>query len=314
VLPGVLLATSNVPWLKTPLSLTLALLLVALPPGSEEVWLNSITSQYVLMLCAALVLMFEPARGPVRFLHYGVLILAPLTGPGGVIMAPLFALRACLDRSRLRLWQAVIIGIPALLQGYVIIVHMPNGRIHEFNIALLAAVFYVKNLLVPFGGPRAGHWAETIRTAIQQGHYPLRCLFIPWMVVGGLAIAVRQRPELCWALLAALVSITVCTIGAVGQTQIDLLNYGAGNRYYYVSWVLFGLILLGLAHEPTWIRFPASVLMLGILLVGVRCYWVTMPDMTSGPQWSQQVAAWRQGAPLVQGWGAVRPWTFAMPR
>ena len=59
ILPTIILATSRIPWLKRWPTFTIALLLLLIPAGDSEVWLNSITSQFHLALCVGLILASE---------------------------------------------------------------------------------------------------------------------------------------------------------------------------------------------------------------------------------------------------------------
>lgn len=80
--PAALILTSEERWLQPRSVLVVALLLIAIPPASEEVWLNTLHSQFHLALCAALILAFQPATGKVEMSRRGLLLLAPLSGPG----------------------------------------------------------------------------------------------------------------------------------------------------------------------------------------------------------------------------------------
>lgn len=64
--PAVLILTIEEPWLQRRSVLVVSLLLIATPPASEEVWLNTLHSQFHLALCAALILSFSLLWGKSR--------------------------------------------------------------------------------------------------------------------------------------------------------------------------------------------------------------------------------------------------------
>ena len=75
-------------WLQKRIVVFAALLLIATPPGTEEVWLNSINSQSVLIVCVGLILALEPRDGAFGAFQKFLLLLAPLSSPGTWCLFP----------------------------------------------------------------------------------------------------------------------------------------------------------------------------------------------------------------------------------
>ena len=81
-------------------------------PGSDEIWLQTLHCQFELALACGLILALEVPLGGRRAFGVGLLILAPLCGPGAIALTPLFLLRAVLDRTLGRAFQfgALVLG------------------------------------------------------------------------------------------------------------------------------------------------------------------------------------------------------------
>ena len=126
--PAFLLITGRVEWLQSRVILLLALLLLLACNNTGEVWLNSITSQFHLGLCTALILALPTVGGWLGAFRVGLLVLAPLSGPASIFLIPLFFLRAWLDRSRARLIQGGLLAACGGLQVLMVALHPDPGR------------------------------------------------------------------------------------------------------------------------------------------------------------------------------------------
>jgi hypothetical protein len=317
LLPAIVLATGGLTWLRSNWILAVALLIIATPPASEEVWINSITSQFHMMLAAALVLMAEPTRGWVRWFYLGILILAPLTGPGAIMLAPLFVLRAVLDRSPRRIEQAAVLVTASLVQFTVIVLHPEPARAYPMSPGLLASVMYVKHVLVPLAGPWSERMALAVHDAAERGRWPVRALVLPPVLFASFAVAVgaSRYKELAWPFAAGLVFALLSYFGAVANKPTDLLYWWVGGRYSYAPAVLFGLTALGLACETRSFAYAARALVPWILIVGLLNYFRVLPSFASGPDWQREVAAWRAGSTdTLRFWPDGPEWRFSPPR
>jgi hypothetical protein len=294
--PAVLLVTGRCEWLQPRWVLVTALLLILAPPIAEEVWLSPVTSQYHLMVCTGLILAFRVGIGPIGVLQILLLALAGLTGPGPALAAPLFVIRACVDRSWPRATQAAVLSAGALIEIAVFCMHPEPGRHLGISASLLLRVIYVKNLLVPFLGPSLVLGVTNgSGNASVLASWPFLPIVASLLALSGLAIAVlRSRArDVQWLFAAGLVMMVLSYFGALGG-QANLLNIYFGERYYYAPQILLSLTLLGVARTgPVIARSLATVLVGWLVLVAVTEYRTVHPGMAQGPSWRDQVALWR---------------------
>lgn len=313
--PAILLVTSRADWLRRRAVLIAALLIVATPPVSEEVWLGAITSHFHLMLCTALILVLPPQRGPLGVFQAGLLLLAPLSGPGAPFMLPVFLARAAVDRSRARLLQGAILGLGTALQ--LLLFYTPGiTRSYGIGLPVLLCVIFVKHVLVPMlGHDEASDIAGWVAGRVAAGHIPILPVLIVLAAVGMLAAAMlrRRRNEPVWLFVAGVVFAVLSYYGAVdGRAQLLVVDFGL--RYAFVPQLLFGLAVLALAAtgSDTLSRVAWGVV-LWLLFVGAHEYfWPSWSAFAQGPNWHAQVEQWRKDPtrPLAiwpDGWAMELP-------
>jgi hypothetical protein len=314
--PAILLATSRIPWLQHRLAFTLALLLLLAVPQSGEVWLNSITSHFHLMVCVAIVLAAPVQGGTVGVFQGIILTVAPLCGPGAIFAAPLFVLRALADRSRGRAVQALLICASSLLQFWIWHAHPEPGRHLDFNIPLLLTVLFLKNAAVPLLDSHiARHIAIAVQKSMAAGGLPW------WPVLGaigalglsGTLVVANRRADIAWLYAAALVMALLSYAGAMLGGS-DMVSIDFGMRYAYAPSVLFALTLLGLAATSTGAARAISQFGLVMLLVvGMGEYFRVPGDLRKGPNWQAEVAAWRiDPGHRLTTWPRHGDWFFAL--
>lgn len=246
--PAILLLTSRVAWLKPPLVLAAALLMVLAVPASEEIWLSSIGSQVFLSLCAAIILAIETGGGAVGAFRLGVLALAALSGPGSWLLVPLFAGRAVLERSGARAVQAAVLAAAVLVQVVFFYTHI-SGRAYVIRPLLFLDLAFDKHILLAFLGPeRTTPIANLMQSLTAGGRPPHRYAVAMLVIVCGALLAVwrRWRSEAFWLLLAAATMIFVSYAGALGDVG-RMFPVGPGSRYIYAPQVLIGLAMLGIS-------------------------------------------------------------------
>jgi hypothetical protein len=294
VCPAILLATSSCAWLQPRWALILALLLVLAPPAAEEIWLSPVTSQYHLAVCAALILAFDGGSHVFRNL---LLAVAGLSGPGPVLIAPLFAFRAVIDRSRQRMIQTTLLSTGALIE-FVIFCSNPEPNRHlTIDPSLLASTIYVKHLILPF----FGRWLAKLAGSDPQPLITLACI----LGLGVVVLKARGR-EVRWLYVAALTMMVLSYLGALGN-KADLLKVYFGQRYYYAPQVLLGLTLLGVARtsQPVIVHRVTWVLVSWLLAIGAWQYFRINPTMATGPSWHDQVVLWRKDHRAMKVWPAT---------
>lgn len=310
--PAILLLRCSVPWLQGRLVLVLALLAMALPVNGAEIWLNSITSQFHLALCVALILALPLERRVAARVFPGfLLVLAPLSGPIAGCLAPLFLLRAALERSRARLVQAVLLGGATLVQMAIMAAHAEPDRVIGIGPHMLLLIAYIKHIVIPLDGLVEAHDIATRLTQVGQlGHPVVTAAGVTIIVALGMALAIRgsRIPEASWLFAGGLLVMALSYVGALGAHS-DLLQVTFGMRYAYVPNALFSLTLLALATRPGFVQGAAALLLVWVLAVGGRAYFNTDQFFASGPGWRSVLAAWRADPEhRMQAWPPSSDW------
>jgi len=302
ICPCIILATARDSWLR-PLPVRVAcLVIVATVPRAAEVWLQTLHSQFHLALCCALILALDvPARSTAWF-SILLLILAPLCGLAPVALIPLFLLRAAIDRSQPRLWQAGTLSAAAACQMAFFYSHQP-GRSYGIGPVMLLCIVYIKQLVVPFAGGAAAEQASALLRARIAGHqFPWQPVLVTSAGVAGYVLALwrsRQRSAI-WLFAAA---CPLAWLGYYGAfANMNLLVVGEGEHYSFLPVALCSLSLLALAagsaRPERWVARAGvfAVLFVGLLdfadvpaAVGTGSDW-----MMHGPSWRGEVAAWRR--------------------
>ena len=297
VCPAIVLLTSRIAWLDRPLVMVAALLLLATPPVSEEVWLSSIGTQCHLTLCAALILACGTRGGAVGVFRLVLLALAALSGPGSWMLTPLFAARAAIDRSWQRALQAVVLGGGVLLQALFFYSH-EAGRAYAIRPLLFLDTAFTKHVLVPFFWPQvAKHVIASIHASAVIGRVPWwPAVAMAAIVLAAVAVLAPQwRREPFWMALAAAVIVAVSYAGMLGNF-LDFLSVGNGGRYTFAPQVLTGLALLGCAATAHGlVRSVVTVCVGWLLIVGIYNYFLPAYAIFShGPSWRTELALHRR--------------------
>jgi hypothetical protein len=298
VSPAVLLTVGGIRWLRDWRVLALALLIITVPPYSEEVWLTTLGGQFHIMLAVAVILASVPGNGWPAWLQNSVLLLAPLSGPGGGMLLPLFMLRGWFDRSPRRLVQALLLLPGTLVQIATMLTHPLPGRTVGVDLPIVLSAITGKQILLPLlGTNEASLLSQALYTTFAAGRVSILAADAPVVVFGLLGVAVwrSRNAETRWLFAASMVIMIVSYFGALTPGgSLDLLLVGFGNRYYFAPAALTGLVVLGVAFTGSGIaRYAAMVMVAWLLLVGLACYPYVNPAMAHGPDWATQVAEWR---------------------
>lgn len=298
-LPAVLLLNGRAPWLTRRWVVVASLLAVLIPPMTEEVWLNVLHIQYHLVLCCALVLAFETPRSVMGWaVDAFVLVLAPLCGPGAMVLGPLFLARSLWERSLARLVQTGLLGMAGLVQLLVFFVPSPvRGQFH--SPAELASIMMVRLGFLPFGGERIGNGVGDLAVMAYERHG------IAWIVFSALALiycaflallAWRRRNEGSGWLIAAGLMLAAVSFGGgmISTNTHEWFSMGSGERYNYLPLALLGLGLVAIARDQLAQGSKLALRLCGLVLfVGLCNYFSPIRELSRGPHWSGEVAQWR---------------------
>jgi hypothetical protein len=329
LLPAVLLLTARIdalPDLRARV-LALALLLVSLP--TEEIWLNSANSGHYLAVCAGILLIGEPPASRSRWLAVGLLVLAGLSGIDANLLVPFFWLRAWRERSQARTLQAAALSVCALIQALVVMIAPSYGfspvgleghRSLRLDPQMLAHAIFAKNLLLPFAGRAFTEQAiEPLAKLLEVRHPRFWVSLVVMIWAGVLAFAVvksrqwQPRILLGAALVVVLVSFAASIEASQPRWQLSHVSALGAARYYYLPNFFLGLSLLMIASRrsalPAALRGLVLALICWLVLVGSNEFFRSdaRPWIFAGPDWKNEVAAWRRGERSELGiWPA--PW------
>lgn len=295
LVPPILLLTARDVWLRAIRVRLVAVLLIVLIPGSEEIWLQDLSSQVELTLACGIILALDTCGGWMAAFRLGILLLAPLSGPGVIALVPLFLLRAATDRSPARLAQLLILGAGAGVQllGFFAAVH---GRTYETHPTILLATVTVRHLALPFLGTAHGEdIAVVLRNMIQRGERPWIAVLLPIVIsVGLLVVSFRagiRRPPV-WLLAGGVLTAGISYYGAI-QGGVAMIDVQPGGRYVYAPQALFLLCIVALAAtSDRKISILAWSVSVWLLVISASEFFFTWDMIADGPAWRPQVAAW----------------------
>jgi hypothetical protein len=301
VLPALFLLAGRGRWLANRWAVVASLLVVALCPTGEEVWLNSMHIQFHLILCCGLMLaMAVPASFAGRIGCWLVLVLATLCGPGAIVLMPLFALRSLMERDLHRMAQTVALTAGSLVQ--LLVFFTPSPLRGDFlDPATLATVLLVRLGALPFGGiiisDRVGQIVDNAYVAGGIGWWVIVAISLVYCGFLGF-LALRHRREESGWLIAAGLSVAVASFGGGMLVTPHSAWFGAvvGARYNFVPLVLPGLALVGLASRSSerYRQVPLKLCVFVVLLISAIRYPYPLLHLAEGPRWRDEVAIWRQ--------------------
>lgn len=313
ICPAILLLTSRAAWLRSRLALAASLLLLVGAPAAEEVWLNTIHSQFYLALCTGLILALGTESGGREIFRRCLLFFAPLYGMVAIIFLPLFILRALMERSRTRSIQALMLASGSAIQllGF----YHAAARHPNLDIKLILGTIYAKNILVPFlGFGTTQPLTDKLGAALSQGILPLPAIVTIALVVVLLFALLRKGPKDAWWLAVACGTVTVVSYYGIllpGPYQVGPHGY---ERYAFVPQVLFAWTFIAIAAKgPKLHARIAFGLAAWLCVVSIDASLHPGPGFADGPKWSEEMAKWHMNpAYSPVGWPGGQ-WVVHMP-
>ena len=297
LLPPLLLLTARDAWLGRPRTRIAGVLLLLLVPGSEEIWLQSLHCQFQLTLCCGIVLALEPVAGAACVARLAVLALAPLCGPGSIVLVPLFLLRAALDRSGTRLLEGLTLGAGSAIQ-LLLFVGPFAGRTYHLDPVVLLCVISIRHVVEPLFGLKAAYVAgHAVEGQLASNHVPIGAVLLPVAVfvpLAALTLRATRAAAARWLLAAGAATALAADYGAIGGTAI-LIGAQSGERYVFVPQALLALAILAVAATASrGIARGASVAVVWLIAVGAGTYGATLREVRNGPAWRDEVRAWQR--------------------
>ena len=305
-LPALIIATAHEPNWSIRQRAVMALVTLLIGPSTES-WLNTINSQFVLVVMASLLLITDHAN---RWWRYGACLLTPLASPVPAFLAPLFIARAALKQDRQRVIEAACYTLGTIAAASIAVWYSHNhvqteavdrlGKDLVPDMVAIAHVLAVKTTGFLIGGD----WGSTLvyqwlteQQQISQLTYGLFAfgLALPPFALGAWA-ALRRRTA--FGLFSACGLITLLIMVFAGEGPATQLAPVAGRRYVFPINVLLMLTLvIGFWPKQSWrtapLAFTGVSLSAVIIVINAVAFWL-VPIGQQGPSWRAQAAAWRE--------------------
>jgi len=314
-IPALFIVTSPDRWLRSPVVLLAAVILLATPPEGDEVWINTATSQFHLAVAAGLCLALDIPARKAAFIRLAFLLMVPLCGPATVALVPLFLARAWLERDRSRGLQGVALLIGAVIQ-FAVFYYPMKGRGHMLGPSVLASVIAARHIALPLlGQDLARVVAADLRDSIRAAQPPVVAFLVVTATSGLLAagIACARRAVSLWLLAAAIAIAAISYFGALAG-GIDLITVDSDQRYVFAPASLLDLTVLSLAATGK-ARVSAIAWLFCSWLIVTGLIQATCPHpsiFASGPDWKNEVRRWRRDHSVALSiWPS--PWNMRLP-
>ncbi|WP_342381249.1 hypothetical protein NVS55_16445 [Myxococcus stipitatus] len=314
LIPVALVLAGRIAFLRTPGRQALALAALILASPSEEVWLNTINSQFHLALASVLLLLEsegEPSRSGL-WARRALLVLAGMTGPVTCFLLPLFLWRAWRTRQREAWIQAGLltacVGAHLAIWGAAFLREgleaASAGRARP-SLDVISTSLVTRALFEPVLGLPLAH---RLASAVVRGRA------LPWRAVllaGGCAVLLlgwswamqyRQRFQVRLLAVSGPLLAALCMVGSLGsgdKSQLVLPTGGYG-RYFYVPAVLVLLLVISALAPDENNRFSRMrrALALPLLILAFASHTSGLVERrgqhADWPRWRDEVAAWRQ--------------------
>ena len=309
LIPAILILTARGRWLTDRGSVFGCLLILAIAPLTEEVFANVLHIQFHLALASALILALDiPGSRCSRIAYCVPLVLAPLCGPGAIVILPLFALRTAIEWDRARLVQTVALAFGSAVQ--MLLFFTPNPlRGHLLDPATLSNVLFLRLVILPYTSLIAA-------ASLGEGIYHFYLIGGPgwWLITGlslscfGLLIYAVSRGGLdtaFWLVMSGLMLAAV-SFGA-GMLPIHPSAWfapAAAERYNFLPLVLIGMGLIALSmrndgrHKIIYLCLVVLTLMSGALTFSHP-----VEIISKGVDWQSEVIVWQADHDhLLEAW------------
>lgn len=315
-LPVYLILSHDFPWRRSMVATLAAVILCAVPPVTGEVWLNTITSQFHLALCSALIFAAPAQRGVKTYIDCLILVFAVLSGPATCFLMPLFVLDAVRDRQAGSVVRSVILMLGFAVQIMVFLLHPLAERGSHLGPAALLSMISLHTIVLQFSGLDIARDFAKYLAAAHSAHKVLWAgplIFISFYGVIGIRILKRWDSALARLWVCCLVFALVSFYEAWGGSFGGLLSVIADQRYAFAPMVLNGLLLTGLASDKLGrmrgLFASAAVI---VIVIGATNFRRGTAQFANGPPWRPAVAAWRKDpAHILPVWPGA-PWAFSL--
>ena len=244
----------------------LVALLVIVVPGSFES-LGSVT--YVQWYLAVYLIVASMARLPASRLEgagdVATLTIASLTGPFGILAAPLYVIRLALERSHAAAWRCLAVVIPALVQGTVLVTSPRAAAVSWSNLTDVVSVFGLRGVIVPLLG------SQQVSSLTSNGVAPTIAVAGAFAAVAALVVLACGLPNRRLTLVIGYGYVVMLAAGLKGSTDAveSFYSVWSAQRYFLIPGIMIAVLIgSALASLGSWRRLLAAALML-VLGIGI---------------------------------------------
>ncbi|NCD34225.1 MAG: DUF4214 domain-containing protein [Spartobacteria bacterium] len=333
LIPAYLILYSKIPALPTWATRIMALSIILFIQPNQEVWLNTINSQFFLCLSTGIILISYPYNSRHRYFRIALLFLAGLTGVVPCLLLPFFFIHSIYSRNKEVYTETAVLFITCIIQGLAVV--SATGRASVAAWHILPFVLLIKQGILPISGSAIADGTAAFilnQQLYENNFYVMLAFFIPLLC---LAYILRYgRPE---ALLLSTASLFIAAISfsksVDSRSCQEILNHihpYFGGRYYFASNAFLALSLLmppkktSIKHfskyrlfSKPYRRYTAGLLLATCMIyTGVMDYLNTTdrhPLFFSGPNWFEQVRKYEQGSTELQIWPAPMTMKLCAP-
>jgi hypothetical protein len=290
----------------------------ALLPQSFGVWMNATNAQWVIGVSTLLILATPTfVLKEHRKTLVGWAAVCGLSGVPGVLLTPLFFVRALGEKSRLLLLVTIVFALCAIFQFILIETHY-SQRNYVHTPLLLTSPTLLQTIIAPLFSVNV---ATVIGTALKDSSHAWLVFFslsigsfIIFVIVLAMAWS-SQKHFVTFLVAAAWIFVSVVqTFGMLGN-PLDLLSgwfagyFMLGHPRYFLfgSMCLCLMLALGTKAASSAMAVVALAMLSLVVLVGaVQAQFATWPDFFRiGPSWREQLEACRpHGTCHVATWPA----------
>lgn len=243
----------------------IAFLLIVVPGSFESLG----SSTYIQWYLAVYLIIAAMARRPSsRFEKIGdavTLVVAALTGPFGLLVAPLYVARFIRDRDRPAAWRAAAVVVPALLQAVVLIASPRAPAIAWVNPVDVLTVIGLRAVILPLVG------TNEVSTLTADGYSLAFAAVAATLAAEALLLMALWLPNRRWALTLLYgfgVSLAASLKGSTDDLS-NLLSASSSQRYFLIPGIMIVLLLgSALVSLRSWRWFVAASLS-AVLVCGI---------------------------------------------
>jgi len=250
-------------------------------PSSPEIHANITNSQWLLALCAfILIVASPPERKSGKVVDFSLMVLSGLTGPFCFFLTPIACYMASRDRDRWRRIPVCILIACSILQASALLFVSPAARAQWGVLGANPTLF----IRIISGNVFLGTLIGANHLAIQWGHGFF--LFLLFVALGGIAflaatfvrstLNMRLFVILAFTIFAASL-ISPSSYAPPGTTRWELVAGASAVRYWFLPTLAFAWSMVTAFKGRNMILKSISAALLCVLCFGIAGRWLRAP-------------------------------------